>query len=185
MLCGWQEAAGSGRCLQTPSSSRPTRVWWLAFTGNVGKAPIFEDRGEGNSFRLKNEVGGKAVRRLQLLSRKTRIRLVLLPRQKTGKLLLLTLNGRTRQRAAGASFYYCCSQFFGVIYLCSFRDSAEGSPCCRYKVVNSWSRCMVWCQGSIFILRWRHSENSVVLFCCAAAKLTAGPGVTLVPVQRE
>lgn len=48
-------AAGVYRHL---GSSRPTRVWWLAFTGNVGKVPIFEDRGEGNSFRLKDEVAG-------------------------------------------------------------------------------------------------------------------------------
>ena len=52
---GKKQLAAAG-VYRHPGSSHPTRVWWLAFTGNVGKAPIFEDRGEGNSFRLTDEV---------------------------------------------------------------------------------------------------------------------------------
>jgi len=54
---GKKQLAAAG-VYRHPGSSRPTRVWWLALTGNVGEAPIFEDRGEGNSFRLKAEVAG-------------------------------------------------------------------------------------------------------------------------------
>ena len=42
-----------------PGVCCPARVWWLAFTGNVGKVPIFDDRGERNSFRLEDEVPGE------------------------------------------------------------------------------------------------------------------------------
>ena len=31
-------------------STKPTRVWWLAFTGEGGEEPRFSERGEDNSF---------------------------------------------------------------------------------------------------------------------------------------
>jgi len=55
---GKKQLAAAG-VYRHPGVCCPTRVWWLAFTGNVGKVPIFDDRGERNSFRLEDEAAGE------------------------------------------------------------------------------------------------------------------------------